>query len=78
MRPVPAKESGGSDEPADHALGRSRGGLSTKVHLASDGRARPLALVVTAGQAGDAPAFTAVMATLRGSALRQRAAPHEA
>ncbi len=44
-------------EPADHALGRSRGGLSTKVHLASDGCARPLAFTVTAGQAGDAPAF---------------------
>ncbi|MEU8764619.1 IS5 family transposase [Streptomyces sp. NPDC048659] len=52
-------------EPADHALGRSRGGLSTKIHLASDARARPLAMVVTAGQAGDAPAFTAVMAALR-------------
>ncbi|MFJ3955806.1 IS5 family transposase [Streptomyces sp. Je 1-4] len=52
-------------EPTDHGLGRSRGGLSTKVHLASDGRARPLALVVTAGQAGDAPAFEAVMARIR-------------
>ncbi|MFE2971403.1 IS5 family transposase [Streptomyces sp. NPDC059340] len=49
----------------DHAIGRSRGGLSTKVHLASDGRARPLALIVTAGQAGDAPAFEAVMARIR-------------
>ncbi|MEV0237016.1 IS5 family transposase [Nonomuraea sp. NPDC050786] len=52
-------------EPDDHALGRSRGGLSTKVHLASDSRARPLALHVTAGQAGDAPAFEAVMARIR-------------
>ncbi|MFE0800403.1 IS5 family transposase [Streptomyces sp. NPDC058812] len=52
-------------EPEDHALGRSRGGLSTKVHLASDNRARPLALYVTAGQAGDAPAFEAVMARIR-------------
>ncbi|MFM9612333.1 IS5 family transposase [Streptomyces niveiscabiei] len=52
-------------EPADHALGRSRGGLSTKVHLASDTHARPLAITVTAGQAGDAPSFTAVMAALR-------------
>lgn len=52
-------------EPADHALGRSRGGLSTKVHLASDGQARPLAIYVTAGQAGNAPAFAAVMARIR-------------
>jgi len=27
------------DEPGDHALGRSRGGLSTKIHAAVDGRA---------------------------------------
>ncbi|MGW6613225.1 IS5 family transposase [Streptomyces erythrochromogenes] len=55
----------GAGEPADHALGRSRGGLSTKVHLAADGGARPLAFAVTAGQAGDAPAFETVMARIR-------------
>ncbi|MEU3430487.1 IS5 family transposase [Streptomyces gardneri] len=55
----------GRTEPGDHALGRSRGGLSTKVHLASDSLARPLALCVTAGQAGDAPAFETVMADIR-------------
>ncbi|MFD9934164.1 IS5 family transposase [Streptomyces massasporeus] len=49
----------------DHGLGRSRGGLSTKVHIASDSHARPLALHVTAGQAGDAPAFEAVMAGIQ-------------
>ncbi|WP_258873240.1 IS5 family transposase [Streptomyces sp. M7] len=52
-------------EPDDHALGRSRGGLSTKVHLVSDSHARPLALRVSAGQAGDAPAFEVVMAGIR-------------
>ncbi|WP_367046955.1 IS5 family transposase [Streptomyces sp. Je 1-332] len=52
-------------EPHDHALGRSRGGLSTKVHLAADGRCRPIAFVVTAGQAGDAPQFERVMAAIR-------------
>ncbi|WP_443070817.1 IS5 family transposase [Streptomyces sp. NBC_01685] len=55
----------GRSEPENHALGRSRGGLSTKVHLASDSRARPLSIHVTAGQAGDAPAFEAVMAGIR-------------
>ncbi|MGW3520200.1 IS5 family transposase [Streptomyces hydrogenans] len=62
-----ARKKGAPDraEPDDHALGRSRGGLSTKVHLASDARARPLALRVTAGQAGDAPAFETVMAAIR-------------
>lgn len=52
-------------EPANHALGRSRGGLTTKIHLAADGHCRPLAFVITPGQAGDAPAFTQVMAHLR-------------
>ncbi|MFK0238023.1 IS5 family transposase [Streptomyces vinaceus] len=55
----------GRSEPDHHALGRSRGGLSTKVHLASDNRARPLGFHVTAGQAGDAPAFEAIMARIR-------------
>lgn len=36
-----------------------------KVHLVSDSHARPLALGVTVGQAGDAPAFEAVMANIR-------------
>ncbi|WP_443064443.1 IS5 family transposase [Streptomyces sp. NBC_00539] len=55
------KGAAGRAESADHELGRSRGGLSTKVHLASGDRARPLALFVTAGQAGDAPAFEAAI-----------------
>ena len=51
-------------EPDDHALGRSRGGLSTKVHLACEQGQKPLSLVVTAGQRGDAPQFEAVMAQI--------------
>ncbi|MGW7433163.1 IS5 family transposase [Streptomyces sp. NPDC054861] len=41
------------DEPDDQALGRSRGGLTTKIHLACDGRGRPLALLITPGQRHD-------------------------
>ncbi|MFI7417904.1 IS5 family transposase [Nonomuraea sp. NPDC049684] len=52
-------------EPADHALGRSRGGLSTKLHLACEQGQRLLALVVTAGRRGDAPQFPAVMAAIK-------------
>jgi transposase len=44
-----------ADEPADHALGRSRGGWSTKLHLAVDTSGHPLAAIVTAGQANDSP-----------------------
>jgi transposase len=53
---------GAATEPADHALGRSRGGLTTKLHLACEHGQRPLSLVLTGGQAGDAPQFEAVMA----------------
>ncbi|MGI3200242.1 IS5 family transposase [Streptomyces sp. GLT-R25] len=41
------------DEPHDHALGRSRGGLTTKIHLACDGKGRPLAIMLTPGQRHD-------------------------
>ena len=38
-------------EPADHALGRSRGGFPTKLHLVTDGTGLPLAAALSAGQA---------------------------
>ena len=38
------------DEPADHALGRSRGGFGSKFHVVTDGAGTPLAIEVTAGQ----------------------------
>ncbi|WP_443080943.1 IS5 family transposase [Streptomyces sp. PTD9-10] len=60
-----ARKRGPGRRTGRHAIGRSRGGLTTKIHLAADARCRPLAFVLTAGQAGDAPAFTAVMARLR-------------
>lgn len=44
------------------ALGRSRGGLSTKVHLAADGRCRPLGFITTLGQRHDAVAFDLTLA----------------
>ncbi|GHF28385.1 hypothetical protein GCM10017776_53750 [Streptomyces griseoluteus] len=34
-------------------LGRSRGGRTSRVHLAADRRCRPLAFILTAGQAAD-------------------------
>ncbi len=59
-------------EPDGHAIGRSQGGLTTKIHLAADARCRPVAFVLTAGRAGDAPAFTEVMARLRAPRRRGR------
>lgn len=43
---------GVSAEPDDHALGRSRGGLTSKLHLAVEQGQKPMSLVVTAGQRG--------------------------
>ena len=60
------------------ALGRSRGGLSTKIHLAVDGRGRPLSVVLTAGQAGDNPQLLNVLdaiAVHRGVPGRPRRRP---
>lgn len=48
-------------EPDDHAWGRSRGGWPTKTHLACEQGRKPLSSVVTAGQRGDSPQFTAVL-----------------
>jgi transposase len=42
-------------------LGRSRGGLSTKIHLAVDGRGLPIRFLLTAGQAGDNPQLLSLM-----------------
>ncbi|XMN11297.1 IS5 family transposase [Streptomyces griseobrunneus] len=50
---------------AGQALGRSRGGLTTKVHLACDGRGLPLAVVVTPGNVNDFTVFDTVMDELR-------------
>jgi transposase len=52
-------------EPPDHALGRSRGGLSTKVHLAVEQRRKTLATALTPGQAADSPQFTTVLGRIR-------------
>ena len=36
--------------PAAEALGRSQGGLSTKIHVRSDGKGKPITFVLTPGQ----------------------------
>ena len=56
---------GTTAEPADHALGRSRGGYGSKIHLACDGKGLPMAVTVTAGQRHEATQFEAVMGRVR-------------
>ncbi|WP_437104838.1 IS5 family transposase [Streptomyces sp. enrichment culture] len=46
-------------------LGRSRGGLTSKIHLACDAVGRPLAFTVTGGNTNDCTQFTAVMEQIR-------------
>ncbi|WP_376771651.1 transposase [Streptosporangium saharense] len=52
-------------EPGDHGLGRSRGGFTTKSHLAVEQGQRPMSVVVTAGQRGDSPQFQPVLERVR-------------
>ncbi|WP_434091015.1 IS5 family transposase [Streptomyces goshikiensis] len=47
------------------ALGRSRGGLTSKIYLACDGSGRPLAFALTGGNTNDCTQFTTVMDAIR-------------
>jgi transposase len=55
--------------PADHGLGRSRGGLTSKLHLAVEQGQKMLALIVTAGQRDDSPQFAPVLRRIRVSRI---------
>lgn len=52
------------EEPPDHALGGSRGGVSTKIHQLVDRRGRRLAIALTPGQAGDSPMLDPLLSKL--------------
>jgi len=76
------KKTGGRPEPvADReGLGRSRGGVTTKIHLVADSRCRPIARVTSAGRRHDCMAFAAVMADIRigrSHCGRQRTRPNQ-
>jgi transposase len=51
------------------AIGRSRGGRTTKIHAVVDSLGRPLTFTLTAGQAGDAPVAPALLAALPAARL---------
>ncbi|MGW8881918.1 IS5 family transposase, partial [Streptomyces mirabilis] len=59
-------------------LGRSRGGQTSKVHLATGRKCRPLAFVLTAGQAVVSPQFISVLKKIRihGPVGRPRTRPN--
>jgi hypothetical protein len=55
--PRPPARGGSQGGQQEQALGRSRGGFSTKLHLRCDARGLPLAFVLTPGEAHETRAF---------------------
>jgi transposase len=55
----------GGIEPGDHSLGKSRGGWTTKLHLACEQGQQVLSMLLTGGQRGDSPQFVAVLERIR-------------
>lgn len=49
------------EEPQDHALGRSKGGVSTKIHLVCDGSGTPFAVAIGPGQEHETQQAIAVL-----------------
>ena len=61
----PARLRGAGQLRSREALGRSRGGLTSKIHLLADSGCRPLARVTSAGQRHDSLAFAPLMGQLK-------------
>jgi len=62
---TPARPRDAGELPGREALGRSRGGLTSKIHLLADSRCRPLARLTSAGQRHDSLAFLPLMGRLK-------------
>ena len=58
-----------------NALGRSRGGYSTKLHVATDQKGLPLAVTATPGQAGETPEFQNLLNSIPFSLHRKAKRP---
>ncbi len=54
MRPRPPARCDGQNGASDRGIGRSRGGLTSKIHALVDANGRPVALRLTGGQVHDA------------------------
>src|SRR5918912_1567165 len=59
----------------DRCMGRSRGGLTTKIHALTDARGLPLKLVLTPGQAGDCPVAEQLLGWLQPDTIVLAALP---
>src|ERR1043165_4233016 len=65
--PVPGTIGHADPQPgqAAQALGRSRGGRTTKIHLVVEGRGLPMTVLITAGNVNDPVVLAQVMAPVR-------------
>jgi len=55
------KKNNPENEPEDHALGRSQGGFTTKIHVKSDGAGHVIGFTLTGGQCHEATQFELLM-----------------
>lgn len=58
---IPKRRSAPRQHRTDEGLGHSRGGLTSKIHLAGEGGRRPLAVLITPGQWGDSPQLIPIL-----------------
>ena len=63
------RKKGDPHEPKDHALGRSRGGYSTKLHLLCDAEGHPLSFHLTPGQTHESTTLDIVLENADGDLL---------
>ncbi len=69
VRAHPCAAGAGQSEgdPSDQALGRSRGGFSTKIHLLVDALGNPLKFILTGGQSADVNQALPLLAGVNGA-----------
>lgn len=61
--PTTTGEAMAAADHTDEALGRSKGGFSTKIHLRAEGGGKPVALLITTGQRHEQTVFKTLMET---------------
>jgi transposase len=61
IREADPAETGKRNEEQNQALGRSRGGFSTKIHLRCNAAGLPIGVVLSEGEAHDATAYDGLM-----------------
>ena len=60
----PAGEKGGADDQRGRLIGRTKGGLKTKLHAVTDAKGRPLKFFMTAGEVSDYTGAAALLGSL--------------